>query len=312
MGIIMADEKKLHDPWLVAVWPGMGHVALAAGYYLLAKLEMSMLAEFSSRELFDIENVEVKGGLIVPGQLPRSRLFVRKDPGNRHDLLLFIGESQPPLGKLAFCQRLIEYAKQAGVERVFTFAAMATQMHPMHESRVFGVTTQERGLNVLQQLELTLLEDGHIGGLNGILLGVAGEMGLEGTGLLGEMPHIFAQASFPKASLAVLRVFTTIAGIDLDFTELKQQADAMDEHLGRLLAQLEKRLAASSDSEEEISFKPEQPEVETQSEEDLDRIEELFELAAQDRCRAYELKNELDRLGVFEAYEDRFLDLFKA
>ena len=150
----MSDEfKNLRDPWLVAVWPGMGHVALAAGYYLLAKLEMSMLAEFSSRELFDIENVEVKGGLIVPGRLPRSRLFVCKDPLEKHDLLLFIGESQPPLGKLAFCQRLLEFAKEAGVERVFTFAAMATQMHPMHESRVFGVTTQERGLNILQQLE---------------------------------------------------------------------------------------------------------------------------------------------------------------
>ena len=35
------DEPKLRDPYLVAVWPGMGHVALAAGYYLLAKLEMT-------------------------------------------------------------------------------------------------------------------------------------------------------------------------------------------------------------------------------------------------------------------------------
>ena len=306
----MAD-KKLQDPWLVAVWPGMGQVALAAGYYLLAKLEMSMLAEFSSRELFDIENVEVKGGLIVPGQMPRSRLFVRKDPEKRHDLLLFIGESQPPLGKLAFCQRLIEYAKKAGVERVFTFAAMATQMHPMHESRIFGVTTHEHGLNILQQLELTLLEDGHIGGLNGILLGVAGEMGLEGTGLLGEMPHIFAQSSFPKASLAVLRVFTTIAGIDLDFSELEDQVEAMDNHLGRLLTQLEKRLAEPSEAEEEIPFKPEFPEVETQNQEDLDRIEQLFKNAALDRSRAYELKNELDRLGAFKDYEDRFLDLFR-
>lgn len=305
------DETKLHDPWLVAVWPGMGQVALAAGYYLLAKLEMSMLAEFSSRELFDIENVEVKGGLIVPGRLPRSRLFVRKDPWKKHDLLLFIGESQPPLGKLAFCQRLIDYAKEAGVERVFTFAAMATQMHPMHESRIFGVTTHEHGLNVLQQLELTLLEDGHIGGLNGILLGVASEMGLEGTGLLGEMPHIFAESSFPKASLAVLRVFTTIAGIDLDFTELAQQAEAMDKHLGRLLTQLEKQIAAASETDEERSFKPELPEVEVRSDEDIKRIEQLFQHAAEDRSRAYELKNELDRLGIFKDYEDRFLDLFR-
>jgi hypothetical protein len=30
-----------------------------------------------------------------------------------------------------------------------------------------------------------------------------------------------------------------------------------------------------------------------------------------DRSKAYELKNELDRLDVFRDYEDRFLDLFK-
>lgn len=34
----MAEEMKLNDPWLVAVWPGMGNVALNAGVYLLAKL----------------------------------------------------------------------------------------------------------------------------------------------------------------------------------------------------------------------------------------------------------------------------------
>ena len=307
----MADElRKLRDPFLVAVWPGMGQVALAAGYYLLAKLEMSLMAEFSSRELFDVENIEVRGGLIVPGRLPRSRVFRWNDPNEKHDLLLFIGESQPPIGKLAFCQRLLDFAKESGVERVFTFAAMVTQMHPMHESRVFGVTTHEHGLNILQQLELTLLEDGHIGGLNGVLLGAAGDMELEGTGLLGEMPHIFTQTSFPKASLAVLRVFTTIAGIDLDFTEMEDQVKLLDENLGKLLAQLERRLAEKSEEGAEPSDVS-VPDSERQSEEDRNRIEQLFQRAAADRSRTYELKNELDRLGLFKDYEDRFLDLFR-
>ena len=31
-------KLKLKNPWLVAVWPGMGHVAMSAGYYLMAKL----------------------------------------------------------------------------------------------------------------------------------------------------------------------------------------------------------------------------------------------------------------------------------
>ena len=37
----------------------------------------------------------------------------------------------------------------------------------------------------------------------------------------------------------------------------------------------------------------------------------MFEAAELDRTKAYELKSELDRLEVFQEYEDRFLDLFK-
>jgi hypothetical protein len=41
------------------------------------------------------------------------------------------------------------------------------------------------------------------------------------------------------------------------------------------------------------------------------RIEQLFQAADRDRSQAVGLKQELDRLGVFRQYEDRFLDLFK-
>jgi len=43
----------------------------------------------------------------------------------------------------------------------------------------------------------------------------------------------------------------------------------------------------------------------------MQRIEGLFEQAGKDRSKAFELKQELDRLGVFKEHEDRFLDLFK-
>ena len=42
-----------------------------------------------------------------------------------------------------------------------------------------------------------------------------------------------------------------------------------------------------------------------------DRIENLFKQAAKDRSKAIELKAELDKWGIFEKYQDRFLDLFK-
>lgn len=113
----MADELnelKLNKPWLVAVWPGMGHVAIQAGYFLVAKLGMHIMAEFSAVELFDVEHVEVKRGIIRMGRLPRSRFFVWKDPREQHDIVVFIGEAQPPKGRYAFCQRLIELRGSSG------------------------------------------------------------------------------------------------------------------------------------------------------------------------------------------------------
>lgn len=309
----MADDHNLNKPWLVAVWPGMGNVALTAGYYMMAKLGMHLIAEFSPKELFEMEHVEVHAGLIHPGRLPRSRLFAWTDPSGQHDVVVFIGEAQPATGKYLFCHALIDLAKKLGVERVFTFAAMATSMHPQHFSRVFGAATDESGLQQLKSLEIELLEDGRIGGLNGVLLGVAEESGLRGTCLLGEMPHIFAELPFPKASLAVLRVFTSIADIELDTHELVEQAQNMDENLGQLLTQLENVVEHQQARGEEEEF-PNEPVVEEEPDlpsADAERIEQLFDEAARDRTKAYELKRELDRLQVFKEYEDRFLTLFR-
>ena len=111
----MHNEIKLTKPWLVAVWPGMGNVAVSAGYYLMAKLGMNLLAELPAQEYFDVEHVEIKGGIILSSRLPRSRVFAGHDPRGQHDLVVFIGEAQPPMGKYAFCRRLIAFARELGI-----------------------------------------------------------------------------------------------------------------------------------------------------------------------------------------------------
>lgn len=304
-----SERVKLNRPWLVAAWPGMGNVALSAGYYLMAKLDMHILAEFSAAGLFDVDHVEVKNGLVRPGHRPRSRFFVWSDPSKKRDLVVFTGEAQPPMGKYALCRKLIEFAQNLGVERIFTFAAMATQMHPQHDSRVFGAATDEENLAELKRLDLEILEDGHIGGLNGVLLGAAAEAGLGGTCLLGEMPHVFAQVPFPKASLAVLKVFAAMTDVELDFKELAEQADAMQQQLGEVLARMEQAFKRTMSHDDEAYY-PEPVDEGRLSPEDEQRIETLFREASRDRSKAYVLKQELDRLEVFKDYEDRFLDLF--
>ncbi|MFO0800144.1 MAG: PAC2 family protein [Gemmataceae bacterium] len=317
----MSENLQLTRPWLVAVWPGMGHVGINAGVYLLSKLGMSEVAELESGETFDVDSVTVENGLIGTVRRPRSRLFLWKDPAGKHDLVVLVGEAQPPAGKYAFCRRVIDAAKEAGVERVFTFAAMATQMHPSHDSRVFAAATDQANLDELKRLELDVVQEGQIAGLNGVLLGVAAEAGLPGACLLGEMPHIFAQVPFPKASHAILEAFTTLAGIELDLTELASLARNVEEQLGEVLARVEERFGDQSEeddddeadaaSEAEESEPGDEPSPAARRPSARARVEELFAAAAADRSKAFELKQELDRFGLFREYEDRFLDLFK-
>jgi proteasome assembly chaperone (PAC2) family protein len=306
----MTEQQELHHPWLVAVWPGMGQVALNAGFYLLAKLDMEVIAEYEANDLFDVDHVEVKDGILRTGRRPRNRFFLWVDPAKRHDLVVFLGEAQPPTGKYTFCKKIIDYARELKVERVFTFAAMATQMHPRDRSRVYGIATEAEGLEEIKRLELDVLQDGHVSGLNGVLLGVAAENGLRGTCLLGEMSYLFNQFPFPKASLAILEVFNTITRMDVDLADLAEQARRTEEQYGELLAQFEQAYGQEPGGAQE-EFRPEAPEAPRLSKADEERIERLFEESKKIRSKAFTLKQFLDQLGVFKDYEDRFLDLFK-
>lgn len=308
----MANPENLKAPWLVAAWPGMGGVGITAAYYLMAKLGMHLLTEFPARELFELETIEVNDGLIHAGRLPRSRLFLWRDPEERHDLILFVGEAQPVAKGDAFCEKLIARAQAIGAQRVFTFAAMGTSMELDAESRVFAAAIDRETLQTFERKDLHILRKGTITGLNGVLLGVAAQQGMKGGCLLGEMSDIFPHFPFPKAAVAVLRAFQKMAGIRVDLTELEEESRRIDARLQEIL----KRVGTASElGEIEERMDPEEEGEEADSEglstAEAARIEELFERARRDRSRAYELKQELDRLKVFRQFEDRFLDLFK-
>lgn len=312
----MAELRPLREPWLIAAWPGMGNVAVGAAAYLVQKLSATLIHELPSRELFDLNHVDVRQGVAKPGRLPRNMFFEWRDPEGRHDLLIFIGEGQPNTGGFNFCHQIMDYAIARGVKRVITFAAMATPLHPTSAPRVFGVTTDRDALDELSRLEAQLLPEGQISGLNGVLLAAAAERDVTAMCLLGELPFFAVGVPNPKASQAVLEAFSLMAGLELDLSDLAAQAEKVEETLLKLMDKMQEASQSDDDDDEGITFEAahdvesesKQPELSPAIEK---RIERLFEQAAEDREKAMELKRELDRHNVFDQYEDRFLDLFK-
>ena len=72
------------------------------------------------------------------------------------------------------------------------------------------------------------MTEGSIGGLNGLLLGVARQRGMEGVCLLGEMPIYATRIANPKASQAVLEVLTRMLGIVIDLEDLTDMAEQVE------------------------------------------------------------------------------------
>jgi proteasome assembly chaperone (PAC2) family protein len=310
------------ERWLVAAWPGLGQVATTAAVYLLSKLRMHQVAEFPARDLFELDTIDVSGGLLRAARLPRSRLFLWRNPAAGRDIVVFLGEAQPPMGRLALCQRLLAASRSLGVTRVLTFAAMASDMEPSAPSRAYGVASDAGGLGDLKRHEVAVLAEGRISGLNGVLLAAAAEAGVPAVGLLGEMPGVAPQLPCPNASAAVLRAFKELAGVPLDMGELEEYGRSMQGQLSALYEQVKKALqergemppesaAAAAPASRPEPAPPAGPREPMLADEDAERVERLFQQARGDRSKAFELKKELDRLGVFARYEDRFLDLFE-
>jgi len=145
------------DPWLVAVWPGMGAIARIAGSYLVARLGAKRIAEIAPEPYFDVRSVEVSSGLIQPRELPSNALYGWKNPGSGPDLVLFVADEQPSSGALRFCDEVLQQALDLGVRRVFTFAAMAAPIRPEAAPRVFAAASRPDLLDEVRRAGVEVL-----------------------------------------------------------------------------------------------------------------------------------------------------------
>jgi hypothetical protein len=75
-----------------------------------------------------------------------------------------------------------------------------------------------------------------IAGLNGLLLGVAKERGVNGICLLGEVPTHASRVENPMAALAILGILATMLGIEVDTSELTETARETREQLKQMTA----------------------------------------------------------------------------
>jgi len=327
-GIKITKKPKLKNPYFIVAWPGMGEVAFKAAKYIVEKLPATEFAELAPEDFFYLGSSAIKDGVLSLPELPSGKFYYWKNPLRKrgrisvsaakqplNDLVIFLSNAQPDLTKAeVYCKRIIHLAKSVGTKAVIGFAAMPQPIDHMHEPAVWSAATSIELNNELKKYNLTPMVEGQISGLNGLFLGMAKKEGLRGFCLLGEIPLYTIQIENPKASLAVLNAFNEILNIQIDLSEIKDQAHTMDGEINKLLdyLKLEPQGQSGPIGEDEVEkIKKTLSQLTKLPLSVKERIEKLFEQVKSDISRATELKTELDKWNAYKDYEDRFLDLFK-
>jgi proteasome assembly chaperone (PAC2) family protein len=219
---------------MLASWPGIGNVSLTAGRYLVEKLGAAEIGEIDPLDFFELAGVLVRDNVVESPRFPENKFYYWRSSRGEKELLIFIGEQQPTFKGYELVNCVLDVAQKFKVTRIYSCAAAVTRNYNIEESKVWGVATTAQLVKELSRENVVLRGNLRIAGLNGLIMGMAKDRGIEGICLLGEVPTYATQIANPRASLTVLTVLNKMLGIEVDLSELRQWAEQMDEELEKL------------------------------------------------------------------------------
>lgn len=229
MEIDLISEPQFKEPIMIAAWPGMGYLAKISADYLRRRLEAEKFIEIRFHQ-----NVIIYKDSLVELPSVRHRFFAVPD----RNLIICVGDTQPSTSEeaIALAEQIIDIAEKYNVKMIYTMAAYPSDY--TDTPKVYGVYTDEKLKELLDACGVEFLEgEGAVNGLNGILIGVAKNRGIDGVCLMGEIKY----ANVPQhlSSKAVLDKLSAILELDLDTSQLVKRAEKIDASIRKSLGEYE-------------------------------------------------------------------------
>ena len=228
-----ADVPELHKPVLVEGLPGVGNVGKLAAEHLLEEIGAVHFADIYSKH-FPPQVLVDDDGLV---NLVSNSLYYckRKDGGSGdswkdRDIVMLVGDFQgiTPEGQYSLCYEVLKVFADMGVERVFTLGGFGVGKM-VEEPRVLGAASN---MNMVEDLKTHGVVFGNgeqpssgIVGASGLILGLAPLLSMEGVCLMGETSGYFVD---PKSAEAVLKVLSSVLGLEVSMEALEKRAKEIE------------------------------------------------------------------------------------
>ncbi|GFH37037.1 PAC2 family protein [Streptomyces pacificus] len=227
--IELEGVPELIDPVMVAAfegWNDAGDAASTAVAHLDREWKGEVFAALDAEDYYDFQvnrpTVWLDGG-VRKITWPTTRLSVVRVGGEKPRDLVLVHGIEPSMRWRSFCNELLGFAHELGVEMVVILGALLGDTPHTRPVPVSGVTS-DPDLARTMELEETRYEGPT--GIVGILQEACTHAGVPAVSLWAAVPHYVSQPPNPKATLALLNRLEDLIGLRIPLGELPEDARA--------------------------------------------------------------------------------------
>jgi uncharacterized protein len=224
-------EVTLKDPILVEGLPGVGHVGKLVADHIVEELKADKIMEIYSPH-FPPQIIVKEDGTI---KQVRNEIYAYHGKENEPDLLILIGDYQSATneGHYELTSIFLDIAQSFNVKRIYALGGYGTGQF-VDKPTVMGAATRIELVEEMKQKGVIFQENepgGGIIGVSGLLLGMGALREIDAICLMGVTSGYLVD---PKAAQEVLRVLSSILGIEVGMQALEERAKEMEKIIGKL------------------------------------------------------------------------------
>ena len=241
-------EVDADAPTLIEGLPGVGHVGKLAAEHLVEEFDGELVRRVYTTEF----PPQVSVGEDGLAELTHAE-FHHVDTGDA-ELLVLTGDHQAATndGHYTVTDAFLDVAESFGTREVFALGGVPTgELIEDDEYDVLGAVTDAADRDRLGEAGVEFREDepaGGIVGVSGLLLGLGARRGFDAACLMGETSGYLVD---PKSAQAVLEVLQDVIGFEVDFADLEDRAEEMEEVVGKIQ---EMQGGGTSPGDEELRY----------------------------------------------------------
>ncbi|WP_320775236.1 PAC2 family protein [Streptomyces sp. CRN 30] len=238
--IELEGVPELIDPVMVAAfegWNDAGDAASAAVAHLDREWKGEVFAALDAEDYYDFQvnrpTVWLDGG-VRKITWPTTRLSVVRVGGDKPRDLVLVRGIEPSMRWRSFCNELLGFAHELGVELVVVLGALLGDTPHTRPVPISGVTSDP---DLAQRMDLEETKYEGPTGIVGILQEACTHAGVPAVSLWAAVPHYVSQPPNPKATLALLNRLEDLIDVRVPLGELPEDARAWQVGVDQLAAE---------------------------------------------------------------------------